>query len=122
MTTLDVGKRLVELCKQGKADQCMSELYSQDIVSVEAGAPPGQSAERRGLPAVIEGAKHWYATHEIHSAKAEGPFPNGDKFIVRFTYDVTDKTANKRMTFDEAALYYVKNGKIVREEFFYAMG
>lgn len=122
MTTMEVGKRLVELCKQGKNDVCMTELYSPDIVSVEAGAPPGQSAEKHGLPAVVEAGKKWYATHEIHSAKVEGPWPHQDKFIVRFIYDVTDKTANKRMTLDEMALYFVKNGRIVREEFYYAMG
>jgi len=30
--------------------------------------------------------------------------------------------AGKRMTIDEAALYTVKDGKIVHEEFFYHMG
>ena len=49
----------------------------------------------------------------------------GDRFIVRFTYDVTAKSgpmAGKRMKLDEAALYAVKDGKIVQEEFFYHMG
>ena len=30
--------------------------------------------------------------------------------------------AGKRMTLDEAALYTVKDGKVVHEEFFYHMG
>ena len=30
--------------------------------------------------------------------------------------------AGKRMTLDESALYTVKDGKIVKEEFFYDMG
>ncbi len=30
--------------------------------------------------------------------------------------------AGKRMTIEESALYTVKDGKIVREEFFYNMG
>jgi hypothetical protein len=122
MTTLEVGKKLVELCNANKAPEAMETLYSPDILSIEAGAPPGQSAEARGLPAVIAKGKWWSENHIVHSAKAEGPFPNGDRFAVRFTYDVTNKPQNKRHMFDEVAVYTVANGKIVREEFFYSMG
>ena len=41
--------------------------------------------------------------------------------LVRFKYDVTNKPSGRRMIMDELALYQVKDGKIVREEFFYAM-
>jgi ketosteroid isomerase-like protein len=119
MTTLEVGTRLVELCRQGKNEVAMKELYSPDIVSVEAGAPPGMSAETRGIEGVIGKGVWWAENHEVHSAKVEGPFPHGDRFIVRFTYDITIKQANRRVTMDEAALFTVQDGKIVREEFFY---
>lgn len=119
MTTLEVGERLVELCREGKNDEAMKELYSPDIVSVEASAPPGMSAETRGIDAVVAKGVWWAENHTIHSAKVEGPFPHGDRFIVRFTYDVTIKQANQRITMDEGALFTVANGKIVREEFFY---
>jgi ketosteroid isomerase-like protein len=122
-TTLEVGKKLVELCKQGKNDEAMETLYAPDIVSVEAGAPPGDSPERRGLAAVREKSVWWNANHVIHSATTQGPYPNGDRFAVHFTYDVTAKhLGNARVTMDEVALYTVKDGKIVREEFFYSMG
>jgi hypothetical protein len=119
MTTLKLGKRLVELCREGKNDEAMAELYSPDIVSVEAGAPPGMSAETRGMEAVVAKGAWWSENHTIHSAKVEGPFPHGDRFIVRFTYDITIKKANQRIMMDEAALFTVENGKVVREEFFY---
>ncbi|MBC7973787.1 MAG: nuclear transport factor 2 family protein [Myxococcales bacterium] len=122
MNTLEVGKKLVELCKQGKNDEATKTLYAQDIVSVEAGAPPGQSAESRGLEAIIAKGKWWAENHEVHSASCEGPYPHGDRFIVQFKYDVTNKPSNKRMQMDESALYTVQDGKIVREEFFYSMG
>jgi hypothetical protein len=120
---LEVGKKLVELCNAGKNDEAIESLYAKDIVSVEAGAPPGQSPESKGLEAVKGKSKWWNDNHVIHSATTLGPFPHGDRFAVRFTYDITAKhLGNKRITMDEIALYTVENGKIVREEFFYTQG
>ncbi len=122
-TTLEVGKQLVDLCNQGKNDDAVETLYHKDIVSVEAASPPSMPAEVRGLAALHERPKWWRDNHTIHSAKHEGPFPNGDRFIVRFTYDVTSKPmGNKRFTLDEMGLYTVEDGKIVREEYFYVTG
>ena len=122
MNTFEIGQKMVELCRQGKNDEAIKTLFSEDIVSVEAGAPPDQDATTKGMAAVLGKGAWWVANHIIHDAKAEGPWPNGDKFIVRFTYDVTFKPDNKRFTMDEAALYTVANGKVVKEEFFYTMG
>jgi len=122
MNALEVGKKLVELCQQGKNDQAIETLYSPDIVAIEAGAPPGQSPETRGLAGIKAKSAWWNENHIIHSATTLGPFPNGDRFAVHFTYDITAKhMGNKRMVMDEIAVYTVKDGKIVREEFFYAM-
>ena len=49
----------------------------------------------------------------------DGPLAHGDRFVVGFQYDVTNKPSGKRMKMDEVGLYTVRNGKIVREEFFY---
>ena len=122
MTAFEVGKKLVELCKQGKTQEAMDALYAPDIVSVEATAMPGLPAEVRGRDAVAAKGKWWYDNHTVHSASCDGPWPNGDRFIVRFTYDVTNKPSSQRFTMDEAALFTVKDGKIVREEFFSVTG
>lgn len=122
MTTKDIGQKLVDLCKAGKNADAMQTLYAKDIVSVEAGAPPGQSAETKGLDACLAKGKTWREQHEIHGAKADGPFPNGNRFAVVFDYDLTRKPDNQRFQMREIALYTVENDKIVREEFFYAMG
>jgi ketosteroid isomerase-like protein len=123
--TIAVGKKLVEFCRAGKNMEAVDALYSTDIVSVEAGAPPGGSAKTEGIAAIKGKGEWWVANHEVHKAEAEGPFPHGDRFIVRFKYDVTAKAgpmAGKRFVMDEAALYTVKDGKITHEEFFYTMG
>ena len=122
MTAFEVGKKLVELCNQGKAKEAMETLYSHDISSVEAQTMPNMPAEMQGIKAVIGKSQWWADNHTIHSASCEGPFPNGDRFIVRFQFDVTNKPSNKRIKMDEMGLYTVQNGKIVREEFFYTAG
>jgi ketosteroid isomerase-like protein len=122
MTTLEVGKTLVELCRKGKNQEAMETLYAPDIVSVEAAASPSTPAEVRGREAVFAKAKQWYDNHTVHSATTDGPWPNGDRFIVRFVYDVTNKPSGKRFQMEETALFTVKGGRIVREEFFYVTG
>jgi hypothetical protein len=124
-TTMEVGKKLVELCRQGKAHEAIETLYDPKIVSVEAHAGPSMPQRIEGIKAVKEKAEWWEKNHEVHKGEAEGPWPHGERFIVHFKYDVTAKAgpmAGKRMTLDEAALYTVKNGKVVHEEFFYHMG
>ena len=49
-------------------------------------------------------------------------FQKSNQFIVHFKFDVTPKHTGKRMTMEEMGLYTVENGKITKEEFFYAMG
>jgi len=118
----EIAKKYVELCSARQNHLVLETLYSPDIVSVEAGAPPGTSAETKGVKAVAEKGKQWMTDHEVHSAKVEGPWPNGNKFIVRFSYDVTNRPSGRRFAMEEAALFTVEGDKIVREEFFYSMG
>jgi ketosteroid isomerase-like protein len=121
METLPIATRLIELCREGKNHQAMTELYSKDIVSVEAGAPPGESPITNGIDATMAKGQWWMDNHEVHSAKVSGPWPNGNRFMVRFEYDVTFKPTGARMMMDEIALFTVTDGKITREDFFYTM-
>src|SRR3954452_3048407 len=41
-STMEVGRRLVELCRQGKAKEAIDALYSPDIVSIEAQSVGGR--------------------------------------------------------------------------------
>jgi ketosteroid isomerase-like protein len=121
MTTQEVAKKLVQLCSEGKFDEATGTLYSDDIVSMEASAPPGQSRESKGIAAIKGKAEWWAANHEVHSAKVEGPLVAGSHFAVTFKLDVTFKPQNKRFQMEEVAVYKVADGKIVYEEFFYNM-
>jgi ketosteroid isomerase-like protein len=121
MTTQDVANHLVQLCNQGKFMDAMQELYSKDIISVEAMAGPDGVKEVRGIGLVAKKGEWWSANHEVHGIHIEGPMVAGSHFCVRFKMDVTNKPSGKRMTMDELAVYQVKDGKIIREEFFYGM-
>ena len=119
MTTMEIGKKLVELCSQGKNMEALNTLFAEDAISVEAMAMPGMQQEMKGLAAIKAKGEWWVDNHEVHAASVSGPWPHGDRFIVGFKYDVTNKPSGNRMQMEEAALYSVRNGKIVREEFFY---
>lgn len=122
MTTKEIATKYVSLCKEQKNAEILSELFSKDAVSVEAAAPPGGSAESKGLDAIRGKSKWWTDNHTVHKAVVEGPFPSGDRFCVRFSYDITFKPDGSRRQMDEVGLFTVANDKIVREEFFYITG
>ena len=124
-STMEVGKKLVEACKKNMNLDAIASLYDKNIVSVEAISTPESPAEVRGVDQVVAKNKWWFENNEIHHTEADGPFPNGDRFAVIFRYETTPRSGprqGKRFRFEEVALYTVKNGKIVREEFFYVTG
>jgi ketosteroid isomerase-like protein len=119
----DVAAELVENCKTGKEMAGLDTLYHPDAVSVEAGAMPGDSPIRTGIDAIKGKHAWWNDNFTVHSTTVDGPFPHGDdKFAVIFEMDSTMKASGQRSTMREVAVYHVKDGLIVREEFFYAMG
>jgi hypothetical protein len=123
MNAFEVGKKLVEFCKQNKNLESVNTLYSPDIVSVEAAPPPnGGDRVTKGIEAVRGKNQWWTDNHEVHSSETYGPFPHGDdKFAVRFIFDITHKPSKQRQKMEEIAVFTVENGKVVREEFFYSM-
>ena len=124
-STFEVGQKLVALCKAGKNREAIETLYAPDVESVEVHATPEFPANMKGIDAVRKKNNWWMENHTIHSADARGPWPHGDRFIVLFKFDVTSKAgpmAGKRMQMEECGLYTVRDGKIVKEEFFYHMG
>lgn len=122
MSISDIANRYVALCKEGKLEQILDELFASDAVSVEAGAPPGGDPVSSGLPAIKAKSEWWSNHHEVHRFETYGPFPNGDRFAVRFVLEITHKPSGRRMNMEEIGLFTVENGKISREEFFYQVG
>ena len=116
-----VGADLVKLCQEGKGTEAIEKHYAPNIVSVEAAPSPGFDQVIEGKEAVLAKSKFWAENTEVHSNEVIGPFPHGDdKFAVIFKIDATMKQMGQRNKLEEVAVYTLKEGKIVREEFFYA--
>jgi hypothetical protein len=122
MSISEIGQKYIGLCKEGKFEACLRELYSKDAVSAEAWAPPGRERIARGLSAIQAKGEAWARDHEIHSFELSGPFPHDQRFAVHFRFEVTNKPSGRRMAMEEVGLFAVEEGKIVSEEFFYAAG
>lgn len=119
---LEVGTRLVELCQQGKANEAMEELYSDEIVSIEGVENEHMPARIEGIDGVRKKVEWWEANHEVHGIETVGPFVGhrDDQFAVEFHLDTTPK-GGERMQMREVGLYTVAGGKVVQEEFLYLM-
>ncbi len=97
MKTKEIGQKLVDLCRAGNSVEAIKSLYADDIVSLEAGAPPGQSAETKGLQACLGKAKHWAEANEVHGITVDGPYPNGDRFTVVFDFEITRRADKQHL-------------------------
>lgn len=115
MTTLEIANRLVELNRVNDMETIFSELYSPDAISIENWGPIPEVYT--GLLAIhAKGAKWMEDVEETHSVACSEPLVADGSFAVTFTMDITYKSRGRdKMT--EMALYTVKEGKIVKEEF-----
>ena len=108
---------------QEKVIGMIKDLYSEDIVSVEAAVgedPTAGGPEHKGMDALMKKYEWWDNNFDVHSSSAEGPFLHGsDRFGVIYQIDVTHKASGNRSKMKELGIYTVADGKIVREEFFY---
>jgi ketosteroid isomerase-like protein len=117
--TATIAEELVSFCKDGRFLDAINTHYSPDIVSVESMGSEAMPKEMKGIDA-IRGKNQWWAdNNEVLSANIEGPFVGEDQFAVHYNFEVKFKPTGKRDRMEEMALYTVKDGKIVREEFFY---
>jgi ketosteroid isomerase-like protein len=120
MDTEQVAARLVALCREGKYEQAQDELYAEDAVSIEMdGLPPGALGDARGLDAIREKGRQWAANIvEVHGGSVSDPVVADGWFSIALGIDATYKDRG-RVAMREICVYQVRDGKIVREQFFY---
>jgi len=118
MTTQEVAERLTHLCKQSKWGEALDELFSEHAVSIE---PPGSPAPQtvEGLEAIKQKSKMFESmVEQVHGGYVKGPIVAGNRIALGIGMDATMKGTG-RMNMEEIAIYEVKDGKIVKEQFFF---
>jgi len=117
MTTQQVADRFYELSLQNAWDIIVTELYSNDAKSIEPSG--GIFTDAQGLDAIRAKSKQFgEMIVEMHGGYCSAPLVAGKFFTCVMGMDVTMK-GQPRMTLDEVAVYEVKDGKIVLEQFFF---
>lgn len=118
MTTEEVADRLVELCREGKIDEALDELFSPNAVSIEANEMMGPKIVT-GLDGLKGKSKLFQSMmEEHHGSEISDPIVSGNHFALTWSLDATMK-GQGRSTMEEICVYKVENGKVVLEQFFY---
>lgn len=118
MKTKEIATKLVDWCKQGDFEKPYQELYSPNIVSIENdGTTEGGIV--KGFDGIQKKGEWWQENFEVHNTTVSEPIVADNWFSVKFEMDTTHRPSGKRSTMSEIAVYEVKEGKIVKEQFFY---
>ena len=123
MDTQQIANRLVELCRAGEFSKVYDELFAADAQNIEmpemAEGPLGNAS---GLDAMRRKSAAWeQGVEQMHGFSVSEPLVAGNWFALTMSMDVTFK-GRGRMAMDEICIYQVRNGRIVREQFFYDAG
>ena len=121
MTTKETAARYHELAKQNKWPEILDELCSKDLVNKEPDhvQARGIPITTKGLDAVkVKGNANREMIEAIHSQHCSEPLVAGNFFTVTMGRDITFK-GRPRMMLEEVAVFELKEGKIISEQFFY---
>ena len=117
-TTQEVANRMNELFKAFKWTEVQEELFAENAVSIEPPHAQGlQTVE--GLAAIKKKAEDFNnMVEEFHGGWVGDPVVGGNHIAFAMGIDATYKGMG-RQKMEEIAVYEVKDGKIVKEQFFY---
>ena len=121
MTTKEIAERLVELCRAGEYDTCYKELFSDDIVTVWPKWSP-EEAPTVGMAALQEKGKKWHEMMaEFLGGWTSDPVVTDGFFSVAMWFTCVYKWQTEKSEESEIVVYEVKDGKIIKETYFYAV-
>ncbi len=117
-TTQEVANRMNELFKAFKWTEVQEELFAENAVSIEP--PHAQGLQTvQGLAAIKKKAEDFNnMVEEFHGGWVGDPVVGGNHIAFAMGIDATYKGMG-RQNMEEIAVYEVKDGKIVKEQFFY---
>ena len=112
MTTQEIADRFYEMTQQGKWNEIQQEFFAEPEHSQGLKTVKGLDAIKK------KGESFNQMVEEMHGGYCSKPVVGGNYFSVAMGMDVTMKGAG-RTKMDEIAVYGVKDGKIISEQFFY---
>ncbi|CCH00596.1 hypothetical protein FAES_2587 [Fibrella aestuarina BUZ 2] len=119
MTTEQVAKRYYELIQQHQYEQIQNELYAPDAVSIE---PENAS----GLPLVVTGIEALRQKEGLFFTQVDELFGSYMSELVVSTFFFSMMTGmdvkmkgKERKKKEQICVFEVRDGKIVKEQFFY---
>jgi hypothetical protein len=121
MTTQETAARYHELCNQRKFIEIQDTLYDEHVVCQESekATSMGFPIFTNGLEAVkAKGIARRATIETTHSYTCGEPIVAGEFFSVVLKQDVTFK-GKPRLILEEIGVFHVKEGKVVKEQFFY---
>ncbi len=118
MKTQEIANRLIELIRNGQWVDAQNELYSDDILSVEPEGTPNGTV--RGKSALAKKAEEWDGMVEnVLESSISDPLVADHFITVAMKSKIQFKGMPEPVNMDEICLYQVKEGKIIKEQFFY---
>lgn len=121
MTTQETAARYQELATQRKFIEIQDMLYDEQVVCQESekAATMGIPVFTNGLEAIkAKGVARRATIETVHSYTCSQPIVAGEFFSVVLKQEVTFK-GKPRIALEEIGVFHVKDGKIVKEQFFY---
>jgi hypothetical protein len=118
MTTQEVADRLHELFEHHKWEQAQDELFSAKAQSIEPPTAQGMLSVE-GIDNIKKKGEMFQANLEqVHGGYLRGPIVAGNHIAFAIGIDCTMKGRGRSMM-EEIAIYEVKDGKVVKEQFFF---
>jgi hypothetical protein len=112
-----IANRLVELLKEKKFLETQQELFDEDVISQEP--EEVQSRLVNGLESVLLKERNFLKNIKTwKNFEISEPIISKDFFSIRMFSEVV-LLNDQEVSIDEIIVYEVRNGKIVKEQFFY---
>ena len=107
-------EELIRLAEQGRFLEAIEQFYAEAATMQENSNPP-----RVGLPALLENERKVLArAKEVRVKRAHSFLVDGDRAAIHWEFEFIDFEGRSRRV-DEIAYQLWRDGKIIRERFFY---
>jgi len=110
----EIAGILADYCADRKFVEAYQELFHEDAISIDPLNP--ETGQLNGLDTLIAAERRFLERATLHRFDVSEPQIAGNFFSVVFSMDAT--VGGNEISVDEIAVYGVRDGKIVSQQFF----